>query len=113
VSDHPLLVSVLYALWFVFYYAAPLAATGRTAGMAVLGLQVLRADGIDLGPGRALIRTLVLPLSFVLFGIGLLWGLVQREHRCLHDLIAGTCVVYSWDARAARRRLLARPPTSV
>jgi hypothetical protein len=33
---------------------------------------------------------------------------VQREHRALHDLIAGTAVVYSWDARAARLRFLAR-----
>jgi hypothetical protein len=33
---------------------------------------------------------------------------VQREHRALHDLIAGTAVIYSWDARAARLRFLAR-----
>ncbi|MGH3277214.1 MAG: hypothetical protein ACRDNZ_23155, partial [Streptosporangiaceae bacterium] len=34
--------------------------------------------------------------------------LVQREHRALHDLIAGTAVIYAWDARAARLRFLAR-----
>ncbi|MCW2907826.1 MAG: hypothetical protein JWL68_2615, partial [Actinomycetia bacterium] len=34
--------------------------------------------------------------------------LVQREHRALHDLIAGSCVIYAWDARAARLRFLAR-----
>jgi len=34
--------------------------------------------------------------------------LVQRERRALHDLIARTAVVYSWDARAARLRWLAR-----
>lgn len=28
--------------------------------------------------------------------------LVQREHRALRDLIAGTAVIYAWDARAAR-----------
>ena len=33
---------------------------------------------------------------------------MQREHRALHDLIAGTAVVYAWDARAARLRFLAR-----
>jgi len=33
---------------------------------------------------------------------------VQRERRALHDLIAGTAVVYAWDARAARLRFLAR-----
>jgi phage shock protein PspC (stress-responsive transcriptional regulator) len=33
---------------------------------------------------------------------------VGREHRALHDVIAGTAVVYGWDARAARLRFLAR-----
>jgi hypothetical protein len=33
---------------------------------------------------------------------------VQREHRAVYDLIAGTAVVYAWDARAARLRFLAR-----
>ena len=33
---------------------------------------------------------------------------MQREHRALNDLIAGTTVVYAWDARAARLRYLAR-----
>ena len=36
--------------------------------------------------------------------------LVQREHRALHDFIAGTVVIYAWDARAARLRFLAREP---
>ena len=48
------------------------------------------------------------PLSFLLMGAGFLGILVQREHRALHDLIAGTAVIYAWDARAARLRFLAR-----
>jgi uncharacterized RDD family membrane protein YckC len=54
------------------------------------------------------LRALVFPLSFLLLGLGFLGILVQRERRALHDLIAGTAVVYSWDARAARLRFLAR-----
>ncbi len=53
-------------------------------------------------------RALVFPLSFLLLGAGFLGILVQREHRALHDLIAGTAVIYAWDARAARLRFLAR-----
>ncbi len=30
------------------------------------------------------------------------------ERRALHDVIAGTAVVYPWDARAQRLRFLAR-----
>jgi uncharacterized RDD family membrane protein YckC len=69
---------------------------------------VVRADGKAIDPWRGVVRALVFPLSFLLFGLGFLGILVQREHRALHDLIAGTAVVYSWDARAARLRFLAR-----
>jgi hypothetical protein len=35
-----------------------------------------------------------------------------RRRRALHDVIAGTVVIYSWDARAARLRFLSRSSTS-
>jgi hypothetical protein len=50
----------------------------------------------------------VFPVSFLLCGLGFLGIIVQRERRALHDLIAGTAVIYAWDARAARLRFLAR-----
>ena len=53
---------------------------------------------------------LVFPLSFLFFGLGFLLILVNREHRALQDLIVDTAVVYAWDARAARLRILARAP---
>jgi uncharacterized RDD family membrane protein YckC len=101
-------VAVAYALWEFVYFAYSWSAGGKTFGMAVLGIEVVRADGTDLDPRRAVIRTLALPLSFLLLGLGLTGILFQREHRALHDLIAGTAVIYAWDARAARIRFLAR-----
>jgi hypothetical protein len=56
------------------------------------------------------IRTLAFPLSFLLLGLGFTGILFQRDRRALHDMIAGTAVVYAWDARAARLRYLDRPP---
>jgi uncharacterized RDD family membrane protein YckC len=82
--------------------------SGRTPGMALLGIRVVRADGTVLPPKQAVLRSLVFPLSFLLFGLGFIGILVQHEHRALHDLIAGSAVVYSWDARAAQLRFLAR-----
>jgi len=76
--------------------------------MAVLGIRVVRADGRTLEPRQGVVRALVFPLSFLLCGLGFLGIIVQREHRALHDLIAGTAVIYAWDARAARLRFLAR-----
>lgn len=104
-----------FLLWSLLYFAFPWAMSGKTVGMAVLGVEVRRGDGSYVTGGRAVARALALPLSFVLFGIGLIIGLFQRQNRCLHDMIADTVVIYSWDARRARLRLLTRdrsePPT--
>jgi uncharacterized RDD family membrane protein YckC len=101
-------VAVIFAAWEFFYFGYSWAVSGRTFGMAVLGVQVVRADGQALDSWRGPLRALVFPLSFLLLGAGFLGILVQREHRALHDLIAGTAVIYAWDARAARLRFLAR-----
>jgi uncharacterized RDD family membrane protein YckC len=100
-------VAVIFAGWQLLYLGYSWAASGRTVGMAALGVRVVRADGTALDPRRAAVRALAFPLSFIAFGLGFAGILVQREHRALHDLIAGTAVVYSWDARAARLRFLA------
>jgi uncharacterized RDD family membrane protein YckC len=101
-------VAILYAIWLFLYFGYSWAASGRTFGMAVLGIRVVRADGTVLEPRQGVLRALVFPLSFLLCGLGFAGILVQREHRALHDLIAGTAVIYAWDARAARLRFLAR-----
>jgi uncharacterized RDD family membrane protein YckC len=103
-----IVVAIIFAAWQFFYFGYSWAASGRTFGMAVLGLRVVRADGASLDPWRGYLRALVFPLSFLFLGLGFLGILVQREHRALHDLIAGSAVIYAWDARAARLRFLAR-----
>jgi len=103
-----IVVVVLYVAWEFFYFGYSWAVSGRTFGMAVLGVRVVRADGAPAEPRRGVVRALVFPLSFLLLGLGFLGILVQRERRALHDLIAGTAVIYAWDARAARLRFLAR-----
>ena len=103
-----ILVAILYFAWLGVYFAYSWAVSGRTFGMAVLGIRVVRADGTTLPPSRAVVRTLAFPLSFLLCGLGFLGILVGREHRALHDVIAGSAVIYAWDARAARLRFLAR-----
>jgi uncharacterized RDD family membrane protein YckC len=103
-----IVVAIVYAIWEFFYFGYSWAASGRTFGMAVLGVRVVRADGEALDPWRGAARALVFPLSFLFFGLGFLGILLQREHRALHDLIAGSAVIYAWDARAARLRFLAR-----
>ena len=106
-QHHQILASIILAAWAFFYFSYQWALGGRTLGMALFGIRVVQAGGLPATGRQAVLRTLVLPLSFALAGLGLLLIVVQRERRALHDLIAGTAVVYGWDARAARLRWLA------
>jgi uncharacterized RDD family membrane protein YckC len=108
VADYPILASIALVLWAFLYCAYPLAVSGRTLGMALLGLRAVRRDGSDLDTRHAVIRVIVFPLSFLLFGFGFLLILLRRDRRALQDLLAKTAIVYSWDARAARLRFLAK-----
>ena len=94
--------------WEFFYYAYSWSASGRTLGMLVLGVKVVGKDDGHMGTKRGVVRTLAFPLSFLLLGLGFLGILLGRDRRALHDVIAGTAVVYDWDAREARVRSLAR-----
>ena len=107
-SHHGWTSGIVSVCWYFLYFGYSWAVSGRTFGMAVLGLRVVGADGADLDPWRGMVRAAAFPLSFLLFGLGFTGILFQHEHRALHDLIAGTAVLYAWDARAARLRFLAR-----
>jgi uncharacterized RDD family membrane protein YckC len=99
-------------IWEFVYFAYQWALSGKTIGMAVLGIRVVRADGSPIGWRQAVVRTVTLPLSFLVFGLGFLGILTNRNRYAWHDRLAGTAVVYSWDARAARLRWLARQESS-
>jgi uncharacterized RDD family membrane protein YckC len=62
---------------------------GRTPGMAVVGVRVVRAAGGRVRWLPALIRALLLAF----FPIGSLWLLVDRRHQAVHDKLARTLVV--------------------
>ena len=91
----------LIVLYGFAYFWLSQALTGRTVSQALFGIKVIRNDGQPLGPGAAAIRTLVLPFSFVLFGVGALMALVDRRRRALQDVAAKSAVVYDWGDRPA------------
>jgi uncharacterized RDD family membrane protein YckC len=103
---------LVFLVWIFLYFWLPMAIWGRTFGMAILGLELVRRDGDRAGAGRVAIRVITFPISFLIFGLGFLGILVGREHRALHDVFAGTTIVYAWDARAARLRFLATHRTA-
>ena len=108
VDQHRVLSACLLAGWVLIYFAYQWALSGRTLGMAIFGVRVVRRDGSALNGRRALLRTVTFPLGFLTLGIGFLGVLTNPERQALYDRIADTTVVYAWDARAARLRWLAR-----
>lgn len=82
-------------LWWFAYFGGSWGFTGRTLGMALLGLKVVRPDGSRASVPSIVVRTLVFSLSVALLGLGFLFILFHSQRRALHDLIAGTAVVYS------------------
>lgn len=86
---------VALGAWWLAYFTVSWATSGATPGMGLMGVRVVRLGGTPVGVGRAFLRALVFPLSMALFGLGFVGILVQRERRALHDLIAGTAVVYT------------------
>jgi uncharacterized RDD family membrane protein YckC len=77
------------------------AIAGRTPAMMVLGLRVVTRGGEPLSARQATLRVLTLPLSTLVLGLGYLGLVLDRERRTLHDLVAGTTVVYDWGGRTA------------
>ena len=102
-------VVVAYAVWAFIYFAHFWGLNGKTPGGALFGVQVVTNDGGDVSGRRAIGRTLAFPLSFLILCLGFLGIFLGDQRRALHDVIAGTVVIYCWDARAARLRMLSRP----
>jgi uncharacterized RDD family membrane protein YckC len=88
-------------VWQFTYWWVSTAVAGRTPGMGLVGLRIVTRDGTPLRPWSAAVRTLSLPLSLLMFGVGAAWMVVDRERRALHDLLAGSTVVYDWGGRPA------------
>lgn len=78
----------LYFTWFWTH-------GGQTVAMRAWRLRLLRCDGGPLSWRDAWLRfILALPL-LGLGGLGLLWALLDRDGRFLHDRLAGTMIVRS------------------
>jgi len=85
VSAYLIVLPSVMALYCALFWLL----AGRTPGMALLGLRVVRTDGQPLRWFAAFLRGIVL----VYFPIGALWLVVDRRHQALHDKLARTLVV--------------------
>ena len=100
VSNHGLLWLGGYALFGFFYYWIGLSVTGRSIGKGLIGLRVVAMNGDPITPGRAAVRTIVYPFSFIL-GLGLIPIVTGKHRRALHDFAGRDQVLYDWGDRPA------------
>ncbi len=91
---------LFFLLWFVLEWLVPAWCevnwAGATPGKKALGLAVLHDDGTPVRWPAALTRNLLRAIDFLplLYGIGFLAMIMNRDFKRLGDLAAGTIVVY-------------------
>ncbi|HYN77243.1 MAG TPA: RDD family protein [Lamprocystis sp. (in: g-proteobacteria)] len=90
-----LLVSVFLLEWV--YPVVFEVCTGATPGKRAMGLAVVHDDGTPVGLPASAIRNLLRAVDFlpILYGVGLVSTLSDRDFRRLGDLAAGTLVVHA------------------
>ena len=67
---------------------------GATVGKLLIGARIVARDGSRIGFGRAALRFLGEAVSWMSLGIGFLLVGFRSDRRALHDMIAGTQVVW-------------------
>jgi uncharacterized RDD family membrane protein YckC len=90
-----ILVAVAWAAVVGFYFVLFWSTAGQTPGMRLLGLRVMTADGHHPGPGRSVVRVVGLGLAIIPLFAGFIPVLFDRQRRGLHDMLAGTIVLYA------------------
>ena len=91
------LVPIVAATSFLLpaiYLLVGWARSGRTFGKMLCGIRIVCENGAPLGFGGALVRLLGYMLSSLIFCIGYLMVAFTDRKRGLHDMVAGTVVVY-------------------
>lgn len=75
-----------YFIWFWTH-------GGQTLAMQTWKIRVVTVDGNTLDKRKAITRYLIAVIGIMLFGIGILWALIDRDHQFLHDRLAGTRII--------------------
>jgi uncharacterized RDD family membrane protein YckC len=97
---------VAVAGYFVLFWST----AGQTPGMRLMDLRVIDRAGADPGLGRSLFRVVALAMSIVPLFAGFLPVLVDDRRRGLHDLLAGTAVIYGNLEHGVRQEAVGRAP---
>lgn len=85
---------------FLYYLITPVIWSGFTVGKRVVGIKIVRTDGKKVGIGTTLKRYILASLVYIVtLGIALIISAfmigLRKDKRSIHDLIAGTQVIYT------------------
>lgn len=86
-SPYLLLISFLFYGWFWTH-------GGQTLGLKAWKLHVLTIDQQPITWRQAFWRFSSAFLSWLFFGLGFFWALVDKDKRCLHDVLSKTDIFY-------------------
>ena len=101
-EESGLVYGISLTVFAFFYLWLSYTVFGKTIGKAILGVRVVSADGhVVLRARQTFVRVITYPLSFIIFGIGLLGVVFNPQRQAWHDRFAKTAVVYDWGSRAA------------
>jgi uncharacterized RDD family membrane protein YckC len=81
-----LMVAVGFHIWFWTH-------GGQTLGMRTWSMKLFSEDGGKVSLRQALVRYAVAVISLLVFGLGFLWSLFEKEKRSWHDMASGTRLV--------------------
>jgi uncharacterized RDD family membrane protein YckC len=85
----------LFATQWLYWTLTEVFLNGQTLGKRVLGIRVVRADGSPVGLYESAVRNLCRVVDFlpIIYATGCITMLLNRQHRRLGDLLAGTLLV--------------------
>ena len=78
-----------------FYFVLFWSTAGQTPGMRLMALRVMTGAGVHPGVARSIVRLVGLGLAILPLFAGFLPVLFDERRRGLHDLLAGTVVLYA------------------
>lgn len=83
------------ATYYIFFWTL----AGQTPGKVLLGLRIVGVKNDQITLWQAVRRYIGYYLSALALYAGYWWVLIDNRRQGLHDKLAGTYVVYTWEAR--------------
>jgi uncharacterized RDD family membrane protein YckC len=89
-------VMLVMGIYFVWYWAHG----GQTLAMQTWKLKISTPSGVPPAPTLLILRYLLAWPSVLVYGVGIIWALFDRDRQFLHDRLAGTRIVFKANTAA-------------